>query len=333
MGLIKTQKTFINEDRYVYPDPEIIIQTTRNPNNVNLLGSGDANNDNGYIYFYANSLWKTQPFVYVGESKNNLQTRHNSTHKNSDWFKVLNYPFIGIVNSPNKPWDTDTRRAIESLTIHKLHTIGLQIINHTNSTWVNGGTVHPNVNHTYVDHIANIIVNYITHNIGYDDKYDANSSENMGVWGKVGAKTSTKYTPVEETRKSGEPKEIKEVAGAKGETKPNDSIGDRGKNVKGRTFYAQSLKELIDTGTLQPNTQIFSTEPKYPAEATILENGTILFNGNIYATGSAAGRAARMLIRPEATQPNGWDFWATKNPDGSLKRLSQWREEHIKSLD
>lgn len=309
MGLVKIQKTFINEDRYVYPDPEIIIQTTRNPNNVNLLGSGDADNDNGYIYFYANSLWKTQPFVYIGESKNSLQTRHNSTHKNSQWFKVLDYPFMGIVNSPNKPWDTDTRRAIESLTIHKLHTIGLEIINSSNATWVNGGTVHPNVNHTYVDHIANIIVDYITHNIGYNGE-----SKN----GKVG-----KYMPVEETRKA-------EVLGQNSVEEHDDK---KAPEKKGHTYYPYTLKEIIDAGLMQPNTTIYSTEPKYPAEATILENGTILFNENIYATGSAAGRAARMLTRPEATQPNGWDFWATKNPDGSIKRLTQWREEYIKTLN
>ena len=320
MGLIKTQKTFINEDRYVYPDPEIIIQTTRNPNNINLLGSGDANNDNGYIYFYANSLWKTQPFVYIGESKNSLQTRHNSTHKNSDWFKVLDYPFIGIVNSPNKPWDTDTRRAIESITIHKLHTIGLQIINHTNSTWVNGGTVHPNVNHTYVDHIANIIVNYITHNIGYDDKYDANSIENMGTWGKVGTKTSTKYTPVEETRDLN----IQSNTGT-------ENIKVESKK-KGYTHYPYTLKDLIDASFIKSGVTIYSTSNIYPAEATILETGEILYDSVKYKSLSTAGEKAMKDVNPAINSPNGWTFWATKNPDGSFKRLSQWREEYIKSL-
>lgn len=321
MGLIKTQKTFINEDRYVYPDPEIIIQTTRNPNNVNLLGSGDADNDNGYIYFYVNSLWKTQPFVYIGESKNNLQTRHNSTHKNSQWFKVLDYPFMGIVNSPNKPLDTDTRRAIESLTIHKLHTIGLEIINHTNATWVNGGTVHPNVNHTYVDHIANIIVDYITHNIGYDDKYDASNNENTGTWGKVGVKASDKYTPVEETINTKSTAAQNNVEGNNGDVKN-----------KSKTSYTQSLKELIDAGILQPNTRIYSTTSLYPAEATILETGEILFDGVKHKSLSTAGEKVIHNVDPSISSPNGWTFWATQNPDGSLKRLTQWRDEYIKSL-
>lgn len=313
MGLIKTSNTantFINEDRYVYPDPEIIIQTTRNPNNVNLLGCGDADNNNGYIYFYANSLWKTQPFVYIGESKNKLHTRHNSTHKNSQWFKVLNYPLIGIINSPNKPLDTDTRRAIESLTIHKLHTKRLQIINHTNATWVNGGTIHPNVNHTYVDHIANIIVNYITHNIGYDDKYDASDDENVGAWGEVDADT------LNPSKTSGSP--------ASDTTSPASDP---------QNLYKQTeTKTLIDSEILQPNTKIFSTERNHPAEATILKNGEILFNNTNYKSLSAAGRAARNINRPEATTPNGWDFWATREADGTFKRLTQWREEYIKSL-
>lgn len=65
----------------------------------------------------------------------------------------------------------------------------------------------------------------------------------------------------------------------------------------------------------------------------MLQTGEILFQGIKHRSPSAAGKAAIQIFRPEATNPAGWDFWATKNPDGSFKHLSQWREECIKSLD
>lgn len=192
MGLKNTRNGFINEDKYVFPDPEIIIQTTRNINNINMLATGEANNDNGYIYFYADADWKKNPTVYIGESKNSLQSRHNGTHKGTPWFASIKYPFIGIVNSPFQPWDTDTRRAIESITIHKVHSLGLKVVNNANSTWTNGGTIHPNVNPIYVEAVADIIVNYIVFNLGYiSDKNKELNSKTKQVDSNVVEK---KYT-------------------------------------------------------------------------------------------------------------------------------------------
>lgn len=187
MGLKKVKNILINEDKYVYPFPELIIQTTRNVNHVQHLGSDLASNDNGYIYFYTDADWRKNPNVYIGESKNSIQSRHNGTHKNTEWFKSIKYPFIGIINSPNLPWDTDTRRAIESKTVFKLHSIGLKLVNGANSTWTSGGTVHPSVNNQYVEDVSEIIVDYIIHQLGYtipSNNLDKDGGKNIQIKNK-----------------------------------------------------------------------------------------------------------------------------------------------------
>ena len=102
---------------------------------------------------------------------------------------------------------------------------------------------------------------------------------------------------------------------------------------KNHAHYPYSLKDIIDAGFIEPNTKIFSTEAKYPAEATILENGEIYFNSQTYRNLSPAGKAVKKYHKAEKSLSTaGWDFWATKNPDGSFKRLAQWREEYMRSL-
>lgn len=52
--------------------------------------------------------------------------------------------------------------------------------------------------------------------------------------------------------------------------------------------------------------------------------------GDIYDSLSHAGKACRRLIKPEINQPNGWDFWATLEPDGTYKKMLEWRKEYKK---
>jgi hypothetical protein len=289
LGLKKIKNILINEDNYVYPYPELIFQTTREATSLVYLGSGKADNENGYIYFYADSDWKNNSNVYVGESKNDIQSRHNSTHKNSAWFKNITYPLIGIVNSPNLPWDTDTRRAIESKTVYKLHNLGLQIVNGANSTWTNGGTVHPNVNDQYVEDVSDIIVNYIKHHIGYFND-----------------------TPITRVAKSILPK-------------PGKAATD---TFRTRNNIQTTLLDMIKAEIIISGANIVSTERNYPGEASILEGGKILFNGSIYETLSKAGYECRRLVKKEISGPNGWTFWGIVQNDGSIKSLSEYREEY-----
>jgi hypothetical protein len=300
MGLKRVKNFLINEDKYVYPYPELIIQSTRNAASIPHLGSELANNDNGYIYFYADSDWKNNPNVYIGESKNSIQSRHNSTHKSTEWFKAIKYPFVGVVNSPNLPWDTDTRRAIESKTVYKLHSMGIKVVNGVNSTWTNGGTVHPNVNNQYVEDVSNIIVDYITHHTGYEF---VSEPKNVMTTYKNGNKSlaSTSYE-----------------AGPK-----NDDVTTK----KSWTQNPVSLKMLIEANILELGI-LTSTAKLYPATASLTEDGHIVFDGVEYSSISSAGIAAIRKHRPDAISVNGWDFWGVKQPDGSIKKLSSYRDEY-----
>lgn len=301
MGLKRVKNFLINEDKYVYPYLELVIQSTRNAVSIPHLGSELANNDNGYIYFYADSDWKKNPNVYIGESKNSIQSRHNSTHKNTEWFKAIKYPFIGVINSPNLPWDTDTRRAIESKTVYKLHSMGIKVVNGVNSTWTNGGTVHPNVNNQYVEDVSNIIVAYITHHTGYEFISDPKNA--MTAY-KNGKKTSdsTSYE-----------------TGLK-----NDYVATK----KSWTHNSVSLKMLIDANILEADMGLTSTAKLYPANATLTVDGNIVFDDIEYSSTSSAGVAAIRKHRPDAISVNGWDFWGVKQSDGSIKKLSSYRNEY-----
>lgn len=296
MGLTNYKGRLINDDRYIYPFPEIIIQTTRNVADIQHLGFGDASNDNGYIYFYADADWKENPAVYIGESKNSLQSRHSATHKSTAWFKAIQYPFIGIVNSPDKPWDTDTRRAIESLTVHKAHAAGFQIVNSTNSTWTNGGTVHPNVNRKYVDDVSEIIVQYLVHHTGWV----ATHKKEIATVQDTQSTVSKPIEKAEEDRTS-------------------------------KQRYDTTLLDLIHAGILNVGQTFYSVTKGYPGTAVLEEDGRVRFNGESGLSLSIAGEKCIHLVNPNVSQPNGWVFWATKDEFGNLKKLAKHRDEYIRT--
>ena len=54
-------------------------------------------------------------------------------------------------------------------------------------------------------------------------------------------------------------------------------------------------------------------------KAWLLQSGTIKYDGNLYASPSAAGKA----VRKKAT--NGWVFWKYKDPSGNLKAIRDLR--------
>lgn len=304
MGLLSHKGRLINDDRYNYPFPEIIIQTTRNATDISLLGFGDAANDNGFIYFYADADWEENPTLYIGESKNSLRSRHNATHKNTTWFKAIKYPFIGIVNSPDKPWDTDTRRAIESLTVHKAHEAGFKIVNSTNSTWLNGGTVHPNVNRKYVDDVSEIIVQYLIHHTGWA----ATSNEKKQVV------TESKTTLI-----------LDPPAASVEATASTDP-------ARQKQRYSATLLDLIEAGILKAGTTLYSTVKLYPGTATLDDTGKLSFNGITGLSPSTAGRECIRLVSANVPQPNGWRFWATKDEQGKLTKLIEHRAVYLSSL-
>jgi hypothetical protein len=317
MGLTNYKGRLINDDRYIYPFPEIIIQTTRNVVDIQHLGFGDASNDNGYIYFYADADWKENPAVYIGESKNSLQSRHSATHKSTAWFKAIQYPFIGIVNSPDKPWDTDTRRAIESLTVHKAHAAGFQIVNSTNSTWTNGGTVHPNVNRKYVDDVSEIIVQYLVHHTGWVATHKKESGRDSNNVVKQAAPQSIKNETIHG-----------DASPALPSTAGQADVGTRAPKQR----YETTLLDLINANLLKAGDILYSTERLYPGTAILEESGRLSFNGESGLSLSTAGEKCRNIVNPGVSRPNGWEFWATKDSQGNLTKLVRHRATFLASL-
>ncbi len=86
-----------------------------------------------------------------------------------------------------------------------------------------------------------------------------------------------------------------------------------------------SVKDLISSGMLSPETRLVSHMKDWPAKATVLENGRIEYSGEQYDSPSRAGQAAR-----NGKNVNGWTFWALHTADGPL--LNTVREQYESSI-
>jgi hypothetical protein len=76
------------------------------------------------------------------------------------------------------------------------------------------------------------------------------------------------------------------------------------------TAYGIRVIDLIDADLLPAGTQLVSTLSTVDAVATVLPDGKIAYNDEVYDTPSAAAVAARNA------SANGWTFWAADTPDG-----------------
>jgi hypothetical protein len=90
---------------------------------------------------------------------------------------------------------------------------------------------------------------------------------------------------------------------------------------KGKQFYGVTVAEIIQAGLLTGHEQLISTRTGSPATAQLNPDGSVSYNGQVYATPSAAGVA----VRGQAT--NGWDFWAVE-VNGQTRRLSALRADY-----
>lgn len=311
MGIIKVNGTTINQDSYVYPLPEIIFQTTRNLEDIKHLGSGVAKNENGYLYFYADADWKSNPTVYIGESKNSIQSRHNATHKKSSWLKGITYPFVGIVNSPIQLWDTDTRRAIESQTIYEASKRGFIIVNSENATWANGADTHEKVNQQYVNDVATLIIEYLMHHTGWNGQYVDKIEQEVS----------------ESRLSAGQPLEDQHPS-----SKREDNAEDFAIKPPSKSNTNPTVKDLVESGIL-PTGPIHAISPRYPGSAILTADGKIVIAGKAYTSPSTAGGEHKRLTNPHVSDPNGWTFWGVKDSSGNLTTLSSYRAQYLMVAD
>jgi hypothetical protein len=76
------------------------------------------------------------------------------------------------------------------------------------------------------------------------------------------------------------------------------------------TAYGVRIADLIDADLLPAGTQLVSTLSTVDALATVLPDGKIAYDDEVYDTPSAAATATRN------GSANGWTFWAADTPDG-----------------
>jgi hypothetical protein len=87
-----------------------------------------------------------------------------------------------------------------------------------------------------------------------------------------------------------------------------------------------TLKDLITADLIRPETTLFVEYKDTVHEAKVQPDGTILFEGRIYKTPSAAGGA--VTAKHGVHAPNGWWFWQLSTPDGSPTHLETIRREY-----
>ena len=90
------------------------------------------------------------------------------------------------------------------------------------------------------------------------------------------------------------------------------------------------LAELIAAGVLKAGARLFGPYKGQTFEANLLPDGAIEFQGQRYATPSAAGAAARATLAGKMMSTNGWGFWRVEGNDGNPRTLSQVRDEYLK---
>lgn len=90
------------------------------------------------------------------------------------------------------------------------------------------------------------------------------------------------------------------------------------------------IYELVDFGLLEEGMTLVSRLEEFPVEAEI-KSGGISFNGNVYPSATIAGKYARRIYDPTATEENGWEFWAIQDEDDNLVTLSEVLDDYMES--
>jgi len=99
-----------------------------------------------------------------------------------------------------------------------------------------------------------------------------------------------------------------------------------GRKPKGQ----DGLADLIAAGALKTPLRLFSRYRRQPLEATLLPTGEVEFQGQRYASPSAAGEAARATVMGRKMRTNGWDFWQVEGDGGKPRTLGEARGAYLK---
>ena len=108
---------------------------------------------------------------------------------------------------------------------------------------------------------------------------------------------------------------IDEILGVERKARKPRAIRKKERAPERTTRAAKPLR-----GFFEKRTRIYASYKGETYRATVFTSGTVKFDGQLYNSPSAAGKAAR-----EGKATNGWSFWKTKNSAGELVPLATLR--------
>lgn len=123
---------------------------------------------------------------------------------------------------------------------------------------------------------------------------------------------------------SGSEAQLSEVIAADVENEKNNVDPNRHADSRVKIY------ELVDFGLLEEGMTLVSRLEEFPVEAEI-KSGGIAFNGNVYPSATIAGKYARRIYDPTATEENGWEFWAIQDDEENLVTLSEVLDDFMES--
>lgn len=88
----------------------------------------------------------------------------------------------------------------------------------------------------------------------------------------------------------------------------------------------KTLRDLVRDGTLSAPLPLFCKYRGKLLEATLLEDGAVVFNGKRYSTCSRAAIAARESVVGRRLSTNGWRFWSFRDRGGKVSTLHHVRK-------
>jgi predicted type IV restriction endonuclease len=99
---------------------------------------------------------------------------------------------------------------------------------------------------------------------------------------------------------------------------------------KSKAHVGVSLSDLLHAGLLSAPAKLFRKYKGTQLEATLKHNGTVEFQGQVYATCSSAAEHARGTVIGGKPSTNGWVFWKFRTRDGRIVLLDEPRQAFLK---
>jgi hypothetical protein len=105
------------------------------------------------------------------------------------------------------------------------------------------------------------------------------------------------------------------------------------KEQRRKAFIGVTVSDLIQAGLINPPMVVVAPYKGSRLQATILDDGSLTFDGSSYSSLSIAATKARETIVGRVLHTNGWTFWKyADDQSGKLKEIDAIRREYLKNV-